>query len=83
MIVCGPQQLDEPVPCAVHRSPLEGVLSFAGNDDDDLRTVVFAKARGQRIDDASGGQILVLHIDGVACRRYGRKVERLHLPNLG
>ena len=82
MLVCGPQHLDEPVACTVHRFPLEAVVASAGKDDDDLRTVVFPESRGQRIDDASGCQILVLQIDGVACRRDGREVERLHLPNL-
>ena len=69
-------------PCTVHRSALEGVLSSPRNDDDDLRTVVFAQARGQRIDDASGCQILVLKIDGVSGRRDGGEVERLHFSHL-
>ena len=81
MIVCGPEHLDEPVACAVHRSPLEGILSPPRKDDDDLRTVVFAQSRGQRIDDASGREILVLQIDDVACCRNGGEVERLYFPH--
>ena len=81
MLVCFPQQLDEPVASAVHRLPLEPVIASPGKDDDDVRTVIVLQPSGQRIDDASGGQILVLQIDGVPCRRDGRKVERLHLSD--
>ena len=35
------EKLDEAVACTVHRSPLERVVAPAGEDDDDLGTVVF------------------------------------------
>lgn len=82
MIVRGPEQLNQPMACAIHRFPLEAVVASTRQHNDDFRTVVFAQSSGQRIDQASGCQILVLYIDGLACSGNGRKIERLHLPNL-